>query len=132
MEVYRNGYKVMKRSILYIDDEEVNLRQFKVNFRKDYEVEIAASGKEALDILDDNTFDLIITDQRMPEMTGIEFLEELQERIPNPPPSRIMLSAYAPSKEVGKAKELYNLHMFVSKPCDIDVLKEIIAKVIAA
>jgi len=121
----------MKKSILYIDDEKINLRQFKYTFRRDYDVETALSGEEALEILKENKFDLIITDQIMPEMSGAEFLEAYQKEHPKTPPSRIMLSGYAPTKEIKKAKERFNLHRFVLKPCGIDELKGFIAEAIA-
>ncbi len=66
-----------KISILYVDDEENNLFSFKATFRLKYKVFTAISGADAIDIVKNNQIHIIITDQRMPEMTGVEFLEEI-------------------------------------------------------
>ena len=64
-------------SILYVDDEEQNLISFKATFRRDYTIHTATSGNEGIEIMKNNNINLIITDQRMPEMTGIQFLEKI-------------------------------------------------------
>jgi response regulator RpfG family c-di-GMP phosphodiesterase len=66
-----------KISILYVDDEENNLFSFKATFRLKYKVFTAISGADAIDIVKNNQIHIIITDQRMPEMTGVEFLKRL-------------------------------------------------------
>jgi len=73
-----------KITILYVDDEENNLFSFKAVFRIKYNVLTALSGDEALEILSKKQVHVIITDQRMPEMTGVEFLEKVLEKIPGP------------------------------------------------
>jgi len=60
-----------KINILYVDDEANNLMSFKATFRIKYNVFTAISGEEAKKILDNNDIHIIITDQRMPEMTGV-------------------------------------------------------------
>ncbi|MDB5151259.1 MAG: hupR, partial [Mucilaginibacter sp.] len=62
-----------KITILYVDDEEHNLFSFKATFRIKYQVLTAISGDKALEILATKPVHIIITDQRMPEMTGVEF-----------------------------------------------------------
>ena len=64
-------------SILYIDDEENNLISFRSTFRREYRIHVASSGEEGLEIMEKNNIQLVITDQRMPDMTGIEFLEQI-------------------------------------------------------
>ena len=64
-----------KIRVLYVDDEEFNLSSFKASFRRNFHIQTAISGPEAIEILKEHTFDIIITDQRMPEMTGIQLLE---------------------------------------------------------
>ena len=71
-----------KITILYVDDEENNLFSFKAVFRIKYNVLTALSGDEALEILSKKQVHVIITDQRMPEMTGVEFLEKVLENTP--------------------------------------------------
>lgn len=69
--------------ILYVDDEEHNLISFKAVFRREYEIFAATSGEEGLEIIRQNNIDLIITDQRMPRMTGIQFLERILPEFPD-------------------------------------------------
>ena len=69
-----------KHAILYVDDDHENLRAFRRLFRKEYQVLLAECGEEGLELLQDNApIPVIITDQRMLEMTGIEFLEKTRE-----------------------------------------------------
>src|SRR4051812_39743897 len=66
----------MKHSILCVDDEVDNVDALERLFRRKYEVFKATSGAEALKILKQEKVALIVTDQRMPNMTGVEFLAE--------------------------------------------------------
>ena len=68
--------------ILYIDDEQDNLTVFYSTFRRDFKVYLATSGQEGLEIMEKNKVHLVIADQRMPEMTGIEFLEIIKLKYP--------------------------------------------------
>lgn len=120
----------MKKSILYVDDEEANLRTFTSVFRRDYSVYTALSGEEGLLILERENLDVLITDQCMPGMSGVEFLKHVFERTPMSPPSRIMLSGFAEEKDVHLAREEYMLQQFVSKPWGYEEMKKIIDDVI--
>ena len=111
-------------NILYIDDEVINLRVFKSVFRREYNVLIAHCGEDGLRILDENDIHLIITDQRMPNMTGVEFLKKVQKKIPTKPPNRIILSGFSKSKDIDVAIKKYSLYMFISKPWDVDDLRD--------
>ena len=115
-----------KYKILYVDDEESNLRIFKDTFRRDFEIYLAISGQKALEILEQNYFDVVITDQRMPEMTGVELLKEIKIRFPYIPPHRLILSGYAEDNSIKEAFEKYMLFKFVSKPWNYNEFKEII------
>jgi response regulator RpfG family c-di-GMP phosphodiesterase len=66
-----------KIKVLYVDDEVNNLQAFKATFRREYQIFLAESAEEARNILEDETIDIIITDQRMPQETGVEFLESI-------------------------------------------------------
>ena len=83
----------MKHNIIYIDDEPENLRAFVSVFRRDYNIYTTDSHSEGLGYLQNNVAHLIITDQRMPEMKGVEFLKQVHEFMPEKPPYRIILSA---------------------------------------
>lgn len=103
-----------KISILYVDDEENNLISFKANFRMKYNVSIAISGDEAMKIIESKHIDIIITDQRMPNMTGVEFLELVLERFPDP--MRILLTGYADMNAVVDAVNKGKIFHYLSKP----------------
>ena len=103
-----------KIAILYVDDEENNLFSFKATFRIKYQVFTALSGDEALRILDTKDVQIIITDQRMPEMTGVQFLEKVLETHPNP--MRILLTGYADMGAVVDAVNKGKIFHYLAKP----------------
>ena len=103
-----------KITILYVDDEENNLFSFKATFRIKYNVLTALSGDEALRLLDNNKVHIIITDQRMPEMTGVEFLEKVLEKYPDP--MRILLTGYADMGAVVDAVNKGKIFHYLAKP----------------
>ena len=115
-----------KFKILYVDDEDVNLRLFKNTFRRDFEVFIANSAKEGLEILEKNKINVVITDQRMPEMTGVELLEVVNERFDDIPPNRLIVSGYSVDEDIEKAFNEYKLFRFIAKPWKYEELKQII------
>ena len=103
-----------KITILYVDDEENNLFSFKATFRLKYRLLTALSGDEALKLLTANTINIIITDQRMPGMTGVEFLEKVLEDFPDP--IRILLTGYADMGAVVDAVNKGKIFHYVTKP----------------
>jgi len=117
---------ISKMNILYVDDEVINLRIFKNTFRHEYKIFIALSAKEGLEIIEKNQINLVITDQRMPEMTGLEFLKEIHNKYQKLPPDRIMISGYSDQDAIDTAFRLYNLFAFITKPWETDHLKEMI------
>lgn len=62
--------------ILYVDDEEQNLVSFKYLFKKNFEIHLADSAQSGIELLETETFQIIITDQKMPSITGVEFLKK--------------------------------------------------------
>ncbi|WP_407425910.1 response regulator [Arcticibacter sp.] len=103
-----------KITILYVDDEENNLYSFKATFRMKYKVLIALSGDEALEIMKAKPVHIIITDQRMPNMTGVEFLEKVIEMFPDP--IRILLTGYADMGAVVDAVNKGKIFHYLAKP----------------
>ena len=103
-----------KISILYVDDEENNLFSFKATFRLKYEVFTAINGAEAIELVKNNPIDIIITDQRMPEMTGVEFLEEIIKI--DAAPMRILLTGYADMAAVVDAVNKGKIFHYLNKP----------------
>lgn len=119
-----------KYNILYIDDEESNLRIFKNSFRRDFNIFLANSAKEGMEILKKDKIDVIITDQRMPGMTGLELLKEIHGIFPDIPPHRLMVSGYAAPNDINSAFEHYGLFKFISKPWEAESLKQTILTVL--
>ena len=105
-----------KITILYVDDEENNLFSFKAVFRIKYNVLTALSGDEALEILSKKQVHVIITDQRMPEMTGVEFLEKVLQKYPEP--VRVLLTGYADMGAVVDAVNKGKIFHYLAKPWD--------------
>ncbi|MBN8669845.1 MAG: response regulator [Chitinophagales bacterium] len=103
-----------KINILYVDDEQNNLVSFKATFRIKYNVHTAISGEEAIKILRANPIDIIITDQRMPNMTGVEFLESILEEYPDP--MRVLLTGYADLNAVIDAVNKGKIFHYLTKP----------------
>jgi len=116
-----------KIKVIYVDDEENNLLSFKASFRMKYEVFIAISAKEAIIILQQNPeISVIITDQRMPDMTGVEFLESILDIFPDP--IRILLTGYADINAVIDAVNKGKIYHYLSKPWKEEELSETIEK----
>jgi response regulator RpfG family c-di-GMP phosphodiesterase len=116
----------MKHKILYVDDEESNLIIFKNTFRRDFDVITAISAEMALEFLEGNMVEVVITDQRMPGMTGVELLKEINERFFDLPPHRLIVSGYAENEDIKLAFDEFKLSKFISKPWDYNELKLII------
>ena len=113
-------------SVLYVDDEENNLISFKATFRLNYKVYTAISGPDAIQIVKEKPIDVIISDQRMPQMTGVEFLEEIIKI--NPDPMRILLTGYADMSAVVDAVNKGKIFHYLSKPWSEEELDETIKK----
>ncbi|MBW8688380.1 response regulator [Chitinophaga rhizophila] len=112
--------------ILYIDDEVHNLNAFKASFRRLYTVFTAASAEEAEDILAKQDIQIIISDQRMPKMTGIEFFESILDKYPEP--IRMLLTGYADINAVIDAINKGQVYKYFSKPWNDDELRQNIDK----
>ncbi|QJB33865.1 response regulator [Chitinophaga oryzae] len=112
--------------ILYIDDEIHNLNAFKASFRRLYNVFTATSAEEAVKLLGEHEFHIIISDQRMPKMTGIEFFESILEKYPEP--IRMLLTGYADINAVVDAINKGQVYKYFSKPWNEEELKHNIEK----
>lgn len=113
-----------KFALLYVDDEESNLRIFKDTFRRKFDVFTAISAKEGIEILNKHQIDLVLSDQRMPEMTGVEFLKFTLEHFPGP--KRILITGFADFDAIENAVNIARIFQFVQKPWDEDKLDKII------
>ncbi len=110
-----------KYTILYVDDEQQNLVSFKAVFRRDYNVMTALSGEEGLSILQNETVDLVITDQRMPHMTGIQFLEKIIPEFPET--VRMILTGFSDVEAIIGAINTGQVYRYITKPWDENELR---------
>lgn len=112
---------MIKHSILCVDDEQHNLDALFRTLRKDYNVIMALNGKDGLQILRAHDISLIITDQRMPEMTGVEFLKQSLEIKPDI--QRIILTGYTEVDDLISAINTGQVYRYVTKPWEPNDLK---------
>lgn len=118
----------MKRTILLVDDEPENLTIVSVLLGNEYEVLTVQSGKEALELLDvRQDVEIIISDQRMPRMTGVELLQQV--RITRPSVARLILTGYGGSQELCAAVENGDVHCIFDKPFEIKAMRETLKEV---
>jgi Signal transduction histidine kinase len=110
-----------KIKLLYIDDEVNNLNSFKASFRFDYNVLLAASPAEAMQILaQHDDISVILSDQRMPDQTGVEFFEEVRQIYPNP--VRILITGFTDIESVISAVNRGHIFRYLKKPwSDVDL-----------
>jgi DNA-binding NtrC family response regulator len=111
----------MAVGVLYVDDEVNNLNSFKAAFRHDFDVFTAISAKDGRKILDTTEIGVIITDHRMPVMTGIEFLESIIHIYPDT--IRILLTGFADINAVMDAINRGQVYKYIVKPWQNDELK---------
>ena len=118
--------KTMKR-ILFVDDETHVLDALERTFRsmrKEWHMEFAPGGEEALAILEAEPFDVIVTDMRMPGMDGARLLELVRERYPSV--LRLVLSGYFEMQTALRVAPL--AHQCLMKPCSPEKLREAIER----
>ncbi len=111
--------------ILFVDDEERVLRSLKSVFRRDYDVFVASSGFDALEILAQEPIDVLVSDQRMPNMTGNELLSLVRQRYPRV--VRLLLTGYVDKEAIIDTINEGEIFRYISKPWDIGDMQETIA-----
>lgn len=114
--------------VLVVDDEEDNLDAFRFSFRKTFTLHYALGGAQALDRLDSLDAAVIVSDQRMPGMSGIEFLKRAKER--RPEAVGILLTAYADLPVLVEALNSGSVDRYVQKPWDSKELTLILKQAI--
>ncbi|NQX96433.1 MAG: response regulator [Flavobacteriales bacterium] len=113
--------KSKKVNVLYVDDEVGNLTAFKAAFRREFNVYIAESAEEGNQILEQNEIEIVLTDQRMPEKTGVEFLQSIIKN--HPEAIRILVTGYSDITTVIDSVNKGQIYKYVSKPWDNESLK---------
>ncbi|MBI9063592.1 MAG: response regulator [Marinilabiliaceae bacterium] len=118
-----------KTKILYVDDEEINLQLFEINFQKKYQVITALDGLKGLELLEANPEILIvISDMRMPKMNGIEFIKQAKERFPDK--RFFILTGFEITEEIQSALESGLILRYFKKPFNIKEIDSALVQVI--
>ncbi|WP_420318680.1 response regulator [Ekhidna sp.] len=117
-----------KFSLLYVDDEATNLRVFKANFRKFFNVHTSTNPIEAIDILNQEEIQVIVTDQRMPEMTGTQFLEKI---LPDHPDViKIILTGFTDIEAIKDGINRCGIFKYITKPWNFEEMKGVLERAI--
>lgn len=115
------------KKILYVDDEVMNLFLFENLLAQNFEIVTARSPEKGLEILsEDDTFDLIISDMKMPGMNGLEFIKKAQEFYKKCPYN--ILSGYHKIPEIEEALESGLISSYLQKPFEVDAITASINK----
>jgi CheY-like chemotaxis protein len=121
--------KLARARILIVDDEEAILETMAFTFEDEYDVLTATSARQALQILDEGpAIAAVVTDQRMPEMTGVEFLAKVCQRHPNT--TRIILTGYADGEAMVRAINEGHVYAYVTKPWEPEELKQLVHRAV--
>ena len=120
----------MRPCILFVDDEERVVNQLRMIFRQHYEVHTATSGAEGLAILQRTPVDVVVSDQRMPGMTGIEFLAQVRNQ--RPAAMRLLLTGYSDLAAIVGSVNEGEVFRFINKPWDHAEIQAIIASAVQA
>src|SRR5260370_12788612 len=111
---------------MIVDDEPATLRTLERLFRENYSVITAQSGAEALSLLEQHDVALIMTDQRMPAMTGIELLDQTVPLRPHM--VRLLLTGYTDVGALIQAINSGNVYRYLTKPWDNDDLRMTVSR----
>ncbi len=119
-----------KKRILFVDDEPnvlQGLRRMLRPLRKEWDMSFVGSGEEALEAMAQQPCDVIVSDIRMPGMSGVELLEKVRDEYPDT--ARIALSGQADKETIFSS--VGPVHQFLSKPCDAEMLKDTVGRACA-
>src|ERR1700740_591284 len=102
--------------VLYVDDEENNLRAFQAGFRRRFQIFTDSSAAESMKILSENEVHVLLSDQRMPLTTGVDFFKIVRAAFPDP--IRILITAYSEIEVIIDAINAGEIFRYVKKPWD--------------
>jgi Nif-specific regulatory protein len=114
--------------ILVVDDERDNLDAFRFNFQRLFTLHFAGSGDEALDIARQHDIAVVVTDQRMPKMTGLELLRALRDVRPHA--VGIIVTAFTDVEVLIEAINLGHVYRYITKPWDREELRGVLRQAI--
>jgi len=124
----KTGATTRKARVLFVDDEERVVNALRAIFRDTYEVETATSGEAALELLRQGKFHVVVSDQRMPGMLGVDFLREAKAIRPDS--VRILLTGYSDLAAIVGSVNDGEVYRFVSKPWNQDDLQQTIGEAV--
>ena len=108
-----------KHTILYVDDEPINLELFRLNLKKFYNIYIAERPKDGLELLKKHDdIEVVISDMRMPEMDGLTFIKEAKKDYPNI--YYYILTGYDIDEDISQALKEDLIQQYFMKPFDIE------------
>jgi len=110
--------------VLYVDDEPLALETFRLQFKEDFAIHTAQNGEEAMRILRENEIAVVLTDQRMPRLSGVELLKRVKEE--HPDTVRMLMTAYSDMDVVIEAINQGNVYRYLTKPYNEDDLRNAI------
>jgi DNA-binding NtrC family response regulator len=119
-----------RHPILLVDDEPEILFSLRGLLRKEFEVFTAESGTDAIEILKQHPVHVVMTDQRMPGMTGVQLLHRVEGEYPQA--IRIVFTGYADIKAVIDAVNQGHIYRYITKPWDPDELMGVLHQACAA
>lgn len=111
-------------NLLVIDDEPAILSSLRRQFRKNYQVHIAKSAEEGMKLMKEHSIQVIISDQRMPGMSGSDFFDQVKHD--HPDATRLLLTGYADIQAVIEAINEGNIYRYITKPWDPTELDTIV------
>ncbi len=115
----------MKKTILYVDDEPINLRLFALNLKRDFKVLTAESAAQGLEILNNNDdISVVISDMRMPNMNGLEFINIARNNRKNI--KYFILTGYDITFEIAQALANGIINEYFSKPFEARKIIDVI------
>lgn len=119
-----------KPKVVFVDDEERVLHSIRGLFRRNYELFLTTEGESAIKFVSENSIDVIVADQRMPGVTGVEVLEKVKSLSPRT--VRILLTGYADLDAIEHSINVGEVFRFLSKPCAPKLLRETLEVAVAA
>ncbi|MGB1075408.1 MAG: response regulator [Flavobacteriales bacterium] len=111
-------------NVLYLDDEELNLTAFRAAFRRVFQVHVTSEPTDAVRILREHPIEVIISDQKMPTLSGVEFFELITPD--HPEPVRMLLTGYADIDAVIDAINKGQVYKYISKPWNEAELRRLV------
>lgn len=118
-----------KVTLLYVDDEPINLKLFELNFRKKFNVITAESGLQGYELLKENPHTIVvISDMKMPGMNGIEFIKLAKKDFPNI--SYFILTGFDITEEIADALNERLIHKYFRKPFNLREIESSILEIL--